>query len=158
MDKMNENDKNMQKIDFYRIEVGVRFKVFREIIDITQSQLAAELDVPQFEIVEIEEGRVFPNTLFLHYLYEEYGLNINWLMAKVGPMFNEKDPKNLGATYPVRPPVREGDPRFELYKELMELMEIPAIKRSIEAALLEIKTLLKKESRGVTDTTDETPD
>ena len=145
--KMKPIDESMHNIDFQKIEVGVRFRLFREIIDRSAAQLAEEFGVRQSEITDIEEGYSFPEIIYLHYLYEEYGLNINWLLGKIGTMFNEKDPKNLGEIYKTKPPVQYGESRFDKYVELLELMEIPAIKESITAALLEIKTLLKKQSR-----------
>lgn len=138
----------MYKTDESKKVIGIRFKIFREIIDRTQAQLASELGVVQSEINDIEAGRIFPDIAYLHYLYEEYGLNINWLMGKVGGMFNEKDPRRLSGLLFTKPPGHTGDPRYLQYMELLDLLEIPVIEESIMAALLEIKTLLKNQARA----------
>ncbi len=142
---MSYADKNMKKLDIRKLEIGARFKVFREIVDRTPEQLAANLDISESEIEAIEEGRTFPKITCLFYLYEHYGLNINWLVGNVGAMFVKNDPGKLGELYNARFPAGPGDPRGNEYAELLELMEIPVIKDSIMATLLEIKTLLKKQ-------------
>lgn len=143
--KMNFLDKKMDKLDICKVEIGARFKVFRELIDRTTGQLAADLDISESEIEAIEAGRVFPKISCLHYFYEHYGLNINWLIGNIGTMFVKNDSGKLGVLHAARFPAGPGDPRLNEYAELLELMEIPVIKDTIMATLLEIKTLLKKE-------------
>ncbi|MCI0471554.1 MAG: hypothetical protein L0Y73_07855, partial [Candidatus Aminicenantes bacterium] len=137
------NKKN-QKYDTCKIEVGVRFSIFRDIIEMSREQMAAELDIPGSEIEDIEEGRCFPKIISLHYLHEKYGLNINWMVGKSGNIFTNNDRQKFGSIYPPAVPARSGEAGSEQYIELLELMEMPIIKESILAALLEIKTLLKK--------------
>lgn len=137
----------MKNNDGRKVEVGMRFKVFREIIDRTQEQLAAELEILKSEIDAIEEGRIFPDITYLHYLHENYGLNINWILGKVGTMFAKKGPDKPGGSDAAKTSTQTGDSHCKQYQELFELMEIPAVEQSIMAALLEIKTLLKKHSR-----------
>lgn len=140
-------DDKMKYFNFNKVEVGARFKVFREIIDKTPSQLAEELDTHESEIKNIEDGHTFPEIIYLHYLYKEYGLNINWLLGNIGDMFIKNDPRQLGTVYATKPLGKSGDSRLDLYVELLELMEIPAIRNAIMATLLEIKTLLKIQGR-----------
>lgn len=144
---MNIIDNIIKNNDDCKVEVGMRFKVFREIIDRTREQLAAELDILESEIAAIEAGRIFPDITYLHYLYENYDLNINWILGKVGTMFTGKDPGKPGGIDAANTSTQPGDAHSKQYQELFELMEIPAVERSIMAALLEIKTLLKKQSR-----------
>ena len=143
---MENFDNKIQKIDICKLEMGMRFRVFREIVNRSISQLADELGISATIIEDYEEGRTFPDIQILHYLYEHYGLNVNWLVGRVGEMFNEKDPKQLRHIFATRPPSESGASRFEAYLELFELMEIPVIEESIMAALLEVKTLLKKQA------------
>lgn len=140
-------NKKKLKHDVCKNEIRVRFSIFRDIIDRTREQLAAELDIPVSEIEDIEEGRCFPKIIYLHYLYEKYGLNINWMIGKSGDMFTNNDRPKLRTIYPPAVPTRNGEPCPKQYIELLELMELPIIKESIMAALLEIKTLLKKQNR-----------
>lgn len=130
--------------DIRKVGIGARFKIFREFIDKTAGQLAEDLDIPESEIEAIEAGRVFPKISCLHHFYEHFGLNINWLIGSIGTMFVKDDPGKLGELYAARSLVGPGDSRREEYAELLELMEIPVIRDSIMATLLEIKTLLKK--------------
>ena len=140
----------MNKIDIDKVEIGARFKVFREIIDRTPEQLAADLEAPVSEIMAIEDGRIFPKIVYLYYFYGHYGLNINWLIGNVGTMFVKKDPRKLTERFASKPTSGSAGHRKNDYFELLELMEIPAIKDSIMATLLEIKTLLKKEIKRKT--------
>lgn len=131
--------------------IGIRFRVFREIIDRTHEQLAKELAAALSEIKDIENGKIFPGILCLHWLHEEYGLNINWLMTGIGGMFNDKDPKKLGALISASSSLRSRSARLCQYMELVDLLEIPVVEASIMATLLEIKTLLKLQSRETGD-------
>jgi len=136
----------MQKIDIRKLEMGIRFRVFREIIDLTIQQLADQLGISPDTIEEYEEGLAFPDIQVLHFMYDNYGLNVNWLVGRVGEMFNEKDPKQLKKLFAHKPLSGSDPSRLDALMELFELMEIPMIEESIMAALLEVKTLLKKQA------------
>jgi transcriptional regulator with XRE-family HTH domain len=140
-------NKKKPKHDACQVETGVRFRIFRDIIDRTREQLAAELDIPASAIEDIETGRCFPKIIYLHYLSEKYNLDINWMVGKPGDMFTVNDRPKLIPLDPPPPPPRNEEPSPKKHIELLELMELPIIKESIMAALLEIKTLLKKQNR-----------
>jgi len=136
MEQMNKIDKNMLKNgNLARKEVGFRFMLFRRAIRKTVRELASELKVAESTIVDIENGAAYPGIAYLHYLYEKYRLNINWLLTKTGRMFVRK--------------ARAGtkDPMYEKYAELVELMRVPAVEQAIEAALTEIRALLELEKQ-----------
>ena len=145
----------MNKLDANKVKIGARFKVFREIIDRTPEELAADLDTPVSEIKAIEEGRIFPKIVYLYYFYGHYGLNINWLIGNVGTMFAKKNPRKLAERFASKPTSEPAGQRKNEYLELLELMEIPVIRDSIMATLLEIKTLLKKEIMEANETSRE---
>jgi transcriptional regulator with XRE-family HTH domain len=111
-------------------EIGSRFRRFRESIGKVQHELAAELKISQSTIANIERGKAFPNINYLHYFYNNYQLNINWLLIGQGDMFSKGKTMN------------------EKYRELINLMQVPVIEEIILAKLTEIKALLKDEIKA----------
>lgn len=65
-------------------EIGRRFRQFRWMINKSQWQLAEEIDIFQSIISNIESGKTFPRIVYLQFLNENYGLNINWLVTGKG--------------------------------------------------------------------------
>jgi hypothetical protein len=108
-------------------EIGSRSRQFWESIGKAQHELAVELKIPQFTIANIEHGKAFPNINYLHYFYNHYQLNINWLLIGRGEMFSKGRTMN------------------EKYLELINLMQVPVIEQVISAKLIEMKALLKDE-------------
>jgi transcriptional regulator with XRE-family HTH domain len=106
-------------------EVGRRFLQFRKRIGKAQHQLAAELNVSQSTIANIECGKAFPNITYLHHFYHKYRLNVNWLLTNQGDMLSE--PKSAN----------------EEYLDLINLLQVPLIEKLIMAKLVETKALLK---------------
>ncbi|MCP5108312.1 MAG: helix-turn-helix transcriptional regulator [bacterium] len=109
-------------------EIGVRFRQFREQIGKVQSRLSAELNVSQSTIANIENGSAFPNHVYLFYLYHRYRLNVNWLLTGDGEMLRKALKKE--------------------YVELLNQMEVPAVRQQIMAKLVELKSVLKEEIRA----------
>ncbi|MGE5343993.1 MAG: helix-turn-helix domain-containing protein [Candidatus Omnitrophota bacterium] len=126
-------------------DVGQRFKTFRIDRKKAQHLLAAELKVHQSTITNIEHGTTFPKINYLQYFYEKYGLNINWLVTGEGEMYMRTHPSAVGASTISYPNVQYGDPKFEQYNELMNLMQIPVVEQVVLAKLMECKTLFKDE-------------
>ena len=123
-------------------EVGKRFKVFRLSKKKAQNVLAAELQVHQSTITNIEHGTTFPKVNYLHYFYEKYGLNLNWLVTGEGEMYMDDSPKKFSSTL-MAPDVEYGDPKFDKYQELSSMMQIPVIEQIMFAKLSECKILFK---------------
>jgi transcriptional regulator with XRE-family HTH domain len=114
-------------------EIGSRFRQFRDRIGKAQHELAAELKISQSTIANIERGKAFPNINYLHYFYNNYQLNINWLLIGQGDMFSKGKAMN------------------QKYLELINLMQVPVIEQVILAKLIEIKALLKDEIKAFYD-------
>lgn len=110
-----------------KLEVGKRFKMFRERIGKTQYELAAELTVSQSAVANIERGKVFPGIWHLYYFHFHHTLSINWLLTGHGRMFMGEKPEN------------------GKYDELFSMMRIPAVEQVIFAKLTEAKALLRNE-------------
>lgn len=123
-------------------EVGDRFKAFRLDQKKAQHVLATELEVHQSTITNIEHGTTFPKINYLHYFYEKYGLNVNWLITGDGEMYMEGFKKGPGAAAALMyPHVEYGDPGYDQYAELINLMQIPVVEQLILARLSEVKML-----------------
>jgi transcriptional regulator with XRE-family HTH domain len=137
---MNKIDKDMQLNDkTVRKEMGFRFLLFRKAIQKTGKQLASELNIPESTINEIENGSTYPKITWLHYLYEKYELNINWLLTQNGRMFTKESR-----------PGKKDSPE-QKYAELIELMQVPAVEQAINATLTKIRALLKLEKQNEDD-------
>lgn len=128
-------------------EVGQRFRDFRNDKKKAQHLLAAELKVHQSTITNIEHGTTFPKINYLQYFFEKYGLNINWLVTGDGEMYMKGHPTSTGASQIFNPQIQYGDPRYDQYLELQNLMHIPVIEQVILAKLMECKTLFRDEVR-----------
>lgn len=127
-------DKKVSKDDILSTEdVGLHFLLFRKAIQKTRFELAGELGVSFAHIVNIEDGKAAPGIAALHYLYTRYSLNINWLLTRVGHMFVTASKEG------------ERDPVAEKYGELLELMQVPAVEEAVNAALTEIRALMRLE-------------
>jgi transcriptional regulator with XRE-family HTH domain len=137
--------KGLKMLRKLKAEVGKRFKEFRVAKKKPQHVLASELKVHQSTITNIEHGTTFPKINYLQYFYERYGLNINWLVTGEGDMYMAGHPKAVGVSRIMYPEVQYGDPRYEQYEELADLMQIPAIEQVIMAKLVEAKILFKDE-------------
>jgi len=127
-----------------KVDVGNRFKTFRQDKKKAQHILAAELKVHQSTITNIEHGTTFPKLNYLEYFYSKYGLNINWMVTGNGEMYIQDHPSVNAATIGA-PHVHYGEPRFEQYGELLNLMQIREVEQIILAKLMECKTLFKDE-------------
>lgn len=138
----------MQNLDKNKHEIGNRFRIFREIIDRTPDQLAAELGVLPVEIIDIEAGRVYPGVLCLYHLHRQYRLNVNWLLGRLGDIFDQPDDQETGDAGRAYRPADSLTGRLAQYRELFELMDIPLVEESIMATLLELKALLKKQTEN----------
>ncbi|MCP4146855.1 MAG: helix-turn-helix transcriptional regulator [bacterium] len=126
-----------------KIEIGKRFRLFRNSVGKAQHELAEELDVYQSTITNLELGKTYPGLKYLMHFYYKYGLNIQWLLFDHGKMFlNEnEDGKSGNATLICH---RDNqDPLFPQYEELMDLMKVPEVEIIILAKLTETKSLLK---------------
>ncbi|MDQ1351006.1 MAG: Helix-turn-helix protein [Acidobacteriota bacterium] len=117
--------------DLTKKELGFRFLMFRKAIRKTEMELASELNITEAKINAIETGVVYPDVAILHYLYKTYGLNIHWLLTRVGHMFIEQKSQP-----------EKTDSLYDRYAELIDLMEVPAVEQAIKAALTEIRALL----------------
>lgn len=110
-----------------RHHIGSRFKRFRENIGRVQRDLGEELGITQSTVANIERGKAYPSIVYLHYLFRQYRLNINWMLTGRGDM------------------VIHGTSVDDKYSELINLMRVPVIEQIIFAKLEELKAILKEE-------------
>jgi len=136
-------------------DVGVRFKAFRVAQKKAQHVLAGELEVHQSTITNIEHGTTFPKISYLHYFWQKYGLNINWLLTGEGDMY-VKGRVDIQIPQEVTlPPVKYGVTRHRQFLELSRLLRVPPVEQVILAKMTECRILFKEE---IQDYFDEFPD
>lgn len=126
-------------------DVGKRFKDFRVDKKKAQHILAAELKVHQSTITNIEHGTTFPKINYLEYFYQKYGLDINWIVTGNHEMFRKGFPGSTQPNVVLSPHAQYGEPKFDQYVELHNLMKIPVIEQVVLAKLAECKILFKEE-------------
>lgn len=136
MEEQTSTLKNLKK------QIGKRFKLFRLDKKKSQFVLAAELQVHQSTITNIEKGFTFPKVSYLNYFYEKYGLNLNWLVTGDGETYME-EAEDKGASRIKAPDVEYDSYKYDKYQELNTLMQIPVIEQVIFAKLSECKILFK---------------
>ncbi|MGE5341194.1 MAG: helix-turn-helix domain-containing protein [Candidatus Omnitrophota bacterium] len=138
----------MNNINYMLIkkEIGRRFRIFRETLSKTQSQLADELDIYQSTITNIEIGKTFPGIKYLHYFHENYNLNNNWLLNGTGEVFQPLENKKPHIKSKLDCHIAEDDPRYQHYSLLIEMMQIPVIEQVVLAKLMELKVIARVET------------
>jgi transcriptional regulator with XRE-family HTH domain len=128
-------------------EVGKRFRKFREEIKKAQHELAAELDIYQSTITNIERGKTFPNIRYLLHFFDKYNLNINWLLSSQGEMLVTQYHTNPNAVSVMECHIPYNDPKYEKYTDLLNFMQVPEVEQLIFARLTEAKALFREEIR-----------
>jgi transcriptional regulator with XRE-family HTH domain len=130
-------------------EIGRRFAEFRQSIKKSQYKLANELKVCQSTITYIETGKIFPGITFQNFLYDQYNLNINWLLTgKEDMLISPEEKSNHNYFSILLCHIDESDPRYAEYVELFNLMHIPAIEQIILGKLAELKVLAEEEIKS----------
>jgi transcriptional regulator with XRE-family HTH domain len=120
--------------------VGIRFFVFRKAIKRTLPQLARELGMETARAADIENGREWPEIEELYYLSLNYALNINWMLGREDNMFVEtgRIPNELNSDYIPKTPVKDGESSTESTAELLSMMQVPAIEKTVFETLKRI--------------------
>ncbi len=135
---MNKNDLNSKE------SVGLRYMIFRKAIRKSSLQISEEIEVPLASIQAVESGSSFPDIVFLHNLFIEYGLNINWLLFNAGWMFSATYPANLDSQYVMRP-ISSVEEVVAQHTSFIMLLQIPIIEKAVQDALDELRLELQKD-------------
>lgn len=141
---ININRKRGQKDNMLKKDVGIRFKAFRTDQKKPQHAMAGELKVHQSTITNIEHGTTFPKISYLYYFFENYGLNVHWLVTGEGHMYLTSRDRD-GHDTVLHPNVHYGDVQYDQYMDLIHLMQVPVIEQVILAKLAESKFIFKDE-------------
>lgn len=126
-------------------EIGKRFRRFRETIKKAQHELASELNIYQSTITNIERGKTFPNIKYLQHFYQKYDLNVNWLLTNEGDMIIYHYRTNPNALSVMDCHLAYNDPKYEMYADLLNYMQVPEVEQLILARLTEAKALFKEQ-------------
>ncbi len=131
------------------IEVGTRLKKFREYLGKDLETFAEETQTGQSIIDAIENGDDREIGPFLMTLSTLYGVNIDWIICSIPPLFSSKGPLLPGIFYKTshKVPYIFNKPK-EDYIELCGLFilfEYPPFKEALLKHYEEIKTTYAKE-------------
>lgn len=110
---------------------GLNFRLFRKILNKNQLEMADSLATSKSTISRIEQGKTAIKLEYLHALYAQFGLNINWLLTGRGSIF-----------IPGMASESKAASINEKYFELFELMQIPGIETEIFHTLHEARSRL----------------
>jgi transcriptional regulator with XRE-family HTH domain len=141
-EKMKKKKKQTGTDESLKKEIGGRFKLFRLDKDKVQHALASEFEVHQSTVTNIEKGVTFPKLCYLKYIFEKYGLNLNWLISGIGSQYME-GVEYKGSSRVMSPDMEYDGYTYDQYHELTTLMRIPVIEQVIFAKLSECKILFK---------------
>ena len=100
-----------------KIAVGERFTLFRSILFQTIHQLAEEAGTTPDLMLLIEKGIIMPDLLFLEYFFNEYKLNLSWLLTGAGNMFFAPGPKTPRDVYEFCQHDETDSPAFQRFLE-----------------------------------------
>lgn len=77
--------------------IGIRIKNIRKLLNKSQEQLAAELNLTKQAISNIETSKSLPSMALLSKLLVDYDVNLNYVVSGMGDIFlsNEKSYKTL---------------------------------------------------------------
>ncbi len=73
------------------LEVSKRLKAVRRVLDISQKNFAARIDVSGSYLSEIESGKTKPGYNFLMAIAKEFRISPSWLLLEEGEMFRGDD-------------------------------------------------------------------
>jgi len=120
-------------------EIGNRVRAFRNALGKSQKEMAKEFEIYQSTLTNIELGKTFPRSQYMQYWYENYQLDLNWLICGKGSMFL---PGTISKHRLQHHSNETGEEMNEL-EELLKLMQIPDIRIIILARLAELKLIAK---------------
>lgn len=77
--------------------IGIRIKNIRKLLNKSQEQLAAELNLTKQAISNIETSKSLPSMALMSKLLVDYDVNLNYVVSGMGDIFltNEKTYKTL---------------------------------------------------------------
>lgn len=70
--------------------IGLRFKKFRQALDLSQTEIANTLQVKPSAVSQYESGKIYPSNENLDKISKAYGVNLHWLLTGEGTMFTGK--------------------------------------------------------------------
>jgi len=122
------------KKDIHMDNFYSRLRKIRKTLGCTQDEFARHLKVSKPTVVRYESGGRKPDADFLSILINEFKVNINWLLTGNGEMFLKENLLESNITI---------DPNDEELCQLIDLLHIPKMRRSIMAEFDQLKIIFK---------------
>ena len=71
--------------------IGQRIRKTRQVLKISQQELADDLDLTKQAISNVETEKCSPSMSLLKKLLDKYNVNLNYIIGAKGPMFQADD-------------------------------------------------------------------
>ncbi len=121
-----------RKLEFNTLHT--RLRQIRESLGMTQEEFADALNISKPSVARYEAGSRHPGSDLLTVLLNKYGINLNWLLTgEETATLNKENSAPLSSSFA----------RDKEMQELLELMEIPEIRRTVLAELDKAKQIFK---------------
>ena len=145
---------NLQENEDYR-EIGGRLWIFREILGLSQEQLANASDTAVNDIEQIEKGEIKINSLFPYILglKRDFGLCFDWLLYGNNQPFIFQGPKTPSEVYENYKSTAKTDVNYnvggvfindeQLVMDLIILLRFPEARAVLQGQILILKSALK---------------
>ncbi len=129
----------------YYQELGERLSVFREIVQLSRQQMAAEANTPVHIIADFEKGEIKADLFFpyINILVRDFGLNFNWILNGNGHAFLRRGPKTPIKVYNKYYKGYYYPEDEQLLEDLIYLSQISEARESLTGQVIMMKCALK---------------
>jgi transcriptional regulator with XRE-family HTH domain len=120
-----------------------RFRKIREVLGLTQKELAQKLGRKIQTITDIEIQKSLPTIPLLVDIYTKFNIPFNWLILGEGEMFIKKKPELSQAEL-----FKKAFPGVPVERDVIKLIEsmaVPILKNSLILKSLELKEVYKSQ-------------
>jgi transcriptional regulator with XRE-family HTH domain len=131
---------------YYPQGIGERFACFRKFLGLSQKKMAEELNVKPVDLRKLERGQIDEEIYYplLVVLFNQYGVNANWLTSGHGYVFSRKGPKTPDDLYQFQKRLQNPE-KTDLF---LDMVISPALSTSILAKLVDLTNFFKDQIKA----------